>query len=159
VLRHNDAGVFAMLQQDDVGGLEIRSKTGEWIVVPPVENRLVVNIGDRLKMWTNHRIASTLHRVVNCYGRDRYSAGIFATSNYDTDIAPLPSCVDAAHPPKFEQMHIGEALLFHYSRVWPSLGNAEVSSSYRYTQCSPESVPCRMSASKDHHRDTEVRRY
>jgi isopenicillin N synthase-like dioxygenase len=128
--QHSDAGGFTMLQQDDVGGLEIRSKTGEWILVPPVENSFVVNIGDSMKMWTNHRFASTLHRVVNCYGRDRYSVGIFANPNYDTVIAPLPSCVDAAHPPKFEQMHIGEALLFLYSRVWPSLGNAEVSSSY-----------------------------
>ncbi len=83
-----------------------------------------------MTMWTNHRFASTPHRVVNCYGCDRYSVGIFANLNYDTDIAPLLSCVDAAHPPKFEQMHIGEALLFPYSRVWPSLGNAEVSSSY-----------------------------
>jgi isopenicillin N synthase-like dioxygenase len=128
--QHSDAGGFTMLQQDDVGGLEIRSKTGEWIVVPPVENSFVVNVGDSMKMWTNHRYASTLHRVVNCYGRDRYSVGVFANPNYDTVIAPLPSCIDAEHPPKFEQMHIGEALLFLYSRTWPSRGNTEVSSSY-----------------------------
>jgi isopenicillin N synthase-like dioxygenase len=127
---HSDAGGFTMLQQDDVGGLEILSKTGEWILVPPVENSFVINIGDSMKMWTNHRFASTMHRVVNYYGRDRYSVGIFANPNYDTVIAPLPSCVDAAHPAKFEQMHIGEALLFLYSRVWPSRSNTEVASGY-----------------------------
>ncbi len=127
---HSDAGGFTMLQQDDVGGLEIRSKTGEWIVVPPLENSFVVNIGDSMKMWTNHRFASTMHRVVNHYGRDRYSIGVFANPNYDTVISPLPTCVDQAHPPIFEQMHIGEALLFLLRRVWPSQGNAQVVSNY-----------------------------
>jgi isopenicillin N synthase-like dioxygenase len=127
---HSDAGGFTMLQQDDVGGLEIRSKSGEWIVVPPLENSFIVNIGDSMKMWTNHRFASTLHRVVNHYGRDRYSVGVFANPNYDTVISPLPTCVDAMHPAKFEQMHTGEALLFLYSRVWPSTANAELVSGY-----------------------------
>jgi isopenicillin N synthase-like dioxygenase len=127
---HSDAGGFTMLLQDDVGGLEIKTKAGEWVVVPPVENSFVVNIGDSMKMWTNHRFASTLHRVVNRYGRERYSVGVFANPNYDTVISPLPTCVDAEHPPKFEQMHTGEALLYLYSRVWPSLANTEVASSY-----------------------------
>ena len=78
-----------MLQQDDVGGLEIKSKTGEWLIVPPVENSFVVNIGDSMRMWTNNRFASTLHRVVNHYGRERYSVGVFANPDYDTVIRPL----------------------------------------------------------------------
>jgi isopenicillin N synthase-like dioxygenase len=119
-----------MLQQDDVGGLEIKTKSGEWVVVPPMENSFIVNIGDSMKMWTNHRFASTLHRVVNRYGRERYSVGVFANPNYDTVISPLPTCVDADHPPKFEQMHTGEALLYLYSRVWPSLANTQVASGY-----------------------------
>lgn len=127
---HSDAGGFTMLQQDDVGGLEIRSKSGEWIVVPPVENSFVINVGDSMKMWTNHRFASTLHRVVNRYGRERFSIGVFANPNYDTVISPLPTCVDAEHPPKFEEMHTGEALLYLYSRVWPSSANATVAGGY-----------------------------
>jgi isopenicillin N synthase-like dioxygenase len=127
---HQDAGGFTMLQQDDVGGLEIKSKSGEWLIVPPVENSFVVNIGDSMRMWTNNRFASTLHRVVNHYGRERYSVGIFANPDYDTVIRPLPTCVDAEHPPTFDQMLSGEALLFLYSRVWPSLGEPEKLSSY-----------------------------
>lgn len=119
---HCDAGGFTMLQQDDVGGLEIKSRSGEWLVVPPVENSFVINIGDSMKMWTNHRYASTLHRVVNRYGRERFSIGVFANPDYETVIRPLPTCVDAEHPPVFEEMKSGEALLFLYSRVWPSAG-------------------------------------
>ena len=127
---HQDAGGFTMLQQDDVGGLEIKSKSGEWLIVPPVENSFVVNIGDSMRMWTNNRFASTLHRVVNHYGRERYSIGIFANPDYDTVIRPLPTCVDAEHPPTFDQMLSGEALLFLYSRVWPSLGEPNKVSTY-----------------------------
>ena len=117
---HCDAGGFTMLQQDDVGGLEIKTRAGEWILVPPVENAFIVNIGDSMKMWTNHRFASTLHRVVNHYGRERYSVGVFANPNYETVIAPLPTCVDAETPPRFDQMIAGDSLLFLYSRIWPS---------------------------------------
>ena len=120
---HQDAGGFTMLQQDDVGGLEIKTKSGEWLIVPPVENSFVVNIGDSMRMWTNNRFASTLHRVVNHYGRERYSVGVFANPDYDTVIRPLPTCVDADHPPTFDKMLSGEALLFLYSRVWPSQGD------------------------------------
>jgi isopenicillin N synthase-like dioxygenase len=127
---HQDAGGFTMLQQDDVGGLEIKSKTGEWLIVPPVENSFVVNIGDSMRMWTNNRFASTLHRVVNHYGRERYSVGVFANPDYDTVLRPLATCVDAEHPPTFDKMPLGEAMLFLYSRIWPSLGEPDKPSSY-----------------------------
>jgi len=117
---HRDGGGFTMLQQDDVGGLEIQTRGGEWIVVPPVENSFVINIGDSMKMWTNHRFASTLHRVVNHYGRERYSVGVFANPDYDTLISPLPTCVSDDNPPRFESMQAGEAMLYLYSRIWPS---------------------------------------
>jgi len=119
---HCDAGGFTMLQQDDVGGLEIRNSKGEWIVVPPVENSFVVNIGDSLKMWTNHRFASTLHRVVNRYGRERFSVGIFTNPDYDAVIKPIATCVDEQNPPRFSEMTCGDALVFLYSRIWPSKG-------------------------------------
>jgi isopenicillin N synthase-like dioxygenase len=127
---HQDAGGFTMLQQDDCGGLEIKSKSGEWLIVPPVENAFVVNIGDSMRMWTNNRFASTLHRVVNHYGRERYSVGVFANPDYDTVIRPLSTCVDAEHPATFDSMQSGEALLFLYSRVWPSLGEPDKVSTY-----------------------------
>jgi isopenicillin N synthase-like dioxygenase len=127
---HQDAGGFTMLQQDDVGGLEIKTKSGEWLIVPPVENSFVVNIGDSMRLWTNNRFASTLHRVVNHYGRERYSVGVFANPDYDTVIRPLPTCVDTDHPPTFDKMLSGEALLFLYSRVWPSQGQPDKVSTY-----------------------------
>src|SRR5258708_1534450 len=80
---HQDAGGFTMLQQDDVGGLEIKTKSGEWLIVPPVENNFVLNIGDSMRMWTKNRFASTLHRVVNHSGPRPYSVALFPNPTYE----------------------------------------------------------------------------
>src|SRR5260370_12937757 len=56
---HQDAGGFTMLQQDDVGGLEIKTKSGEWLLVPPVEDSLAVNICDSMPIRTQQRLCST----------------------------------------------------------------------------------------------------
>jgi isopenicillin N synthase-like dioxygenase len=117
---HCDGGGFTLLQQDGTGGLEIQTRAGEWVVVPPVENSFVVNIGDSMKLWTNNRFASTRHRVVNRYGTERYSIGFFANPDYDAVITPVPTCLDADNPPRFERLAFGPAMLFLYSRIWPS---------------------------------------
>ena len=49
---HTDYGFLTILKQDDSGGLQVKSKDGQWIDAPPVENTFVVNIGDMLEIWT-----------------------------------------------------------------------------------------------------------
>ncbi len=117
---HSDTGAFTILYQDDVGGLEVLNKENEWVVAPPIPGTLVINIGDMLKWWTNGRFASTPHRVVNRYGRERYSVPFFVNPDFDAVIDPLPGAVDAEHPRKFETVHAGEFILDRFRRVWPS---------------------------------------
>ena len=66
---HTDYGCLTVLCQDDVGGLEVRTKAGEWVTAHPIEGTFVVNVGDLLARWTNDGFASTPHRVVNKSGR------------------------------------------------------------------------------------------
>ena len=120
VTPHSDAGAFSMLLQDHVGGLEICDKRGEWTFVPPLENTFVVNIGDTMKLWTNNRFQSTVHRVINTRGASRYSIPFFANPDYDAVIEPIKTCVDEDHPPVFDVLHCGESLLHTYSRIYPS---------------------------------------
>ncbi len=39
-----------------------------------------------LQRWTNDAFTSTVHRVVNTAGRERYSAPFFYEPNFDTEV-------------------------------------------------------------------------
>ena len=78
---HTDYGNITLLATDDVGGLEVRTRSGDWIVAPPMPGAFVVNIGDCLMRWTNDVYVSTPHRVVNRSGRERYSIAFFFDPN------------------------------------------------------------------------------
>ncbi|KAK9987725.1 hypothetical protein SO802_027964 [Lithocarpus litseifolius] len=45
--RHQDSGVLTILNEDDVGGLEVKRKTdGEWVRVKSTPDAYIINIGD-----------------------------------------------------------------------------------------------------------------
>ncbi|MGF1627281.1 MAG: isopenicillin N synthase family dioxygenase [Alphaproteobacteria bacterium] len=98
---HTDEGAFTMLAQDGVGGLEVRSRSGEWIAAPLIEGAYIVNIGDMLMKWTNGRFVSTPHRVRNRSGRERFSVPFFMNPDYDVTVACLPTCTGPGNPPRF----------------------------------------------------------
>ena len=108
---HTDHECFTILCQDDVGGLQVRNRAGNWVAVPRVAGTFVVNIGDQLARWSNDRFASSLHRVINVSGRERYSVPFFVGANEDAVIAALPSCVDAANPARYEPIVAGDYTL------------------------------------------------
>ena len=89
VVPHTDSGAFTILWQDANSGLEVRSKNGEWVGAPPLNDSFVVNIGDILQYWSNGRYSSTQHRVINCYGVDRYSIPYFVNPSADVTISAL----------------------------------------------------------------------
>jgi isopenicillin N synthase-like dioxygenase len=81
--------------------LQVRNRDGEWLNVPPLPNSFVVNIGDMMARWTNDLFSSTVHRVVNQTGRERYSIPFFFDPNHDADITVLPACVTPDRPARF----------------------------------------------------------
>ena len=48
---HTDYGLLAILKQDDLGGLQVKTRSG-WIDAPPIANSFVCNIGDMLDRLT-----------------------------------------------------------------------------------------------------------
>jgi isopenicillin N synthase-like dioxygenase len=119
---HRDFGFFTILLQDEVGGLEVSNQAGEWVVAPPMEGTFVINVAEMLKLVTNGRFASALHRVINRYGRERYSVPFFVNPGFDAVLEPLPQFVDAAHPAAFDTYPVGEKMLAFYRGLWPSAG-------------------------------------
>ena len=86
---HTDYGLCTVLHQDDVGGLQVRNSDHEWIDAPPVPNSFVINIGDMLSRWTDGVYSSTVHRVVNNTGSERYSMPFFFNPDVNTPIASI----------------------------------------------------------------------
>ena len=105
---HTDYGFLTVLSQDAVGGLQVRNRAGEWVTAPPVEGTFIVNIGDLVQTLTNDRYTSTMHRVINTSGLERYSIPFFIDLDFDAVVEPVPTCVSEASPAKYEAYTCGK---------------------------------------------------
>lgn len=74
---HADMSCITIVYQDDIGGLQVRSKEGKWLDISPREGILVVNIGDMLQAWSNDKLISSEHRVVLKQPAQRFSLAFF----------------------------------------------------------------------------------
>ncbi|KAF9613937.1 hypothetical protein IFM89_013472 [Coptis chinensis] len=74
---HTDMSCITVLYQDEIGGLQVRSKEGKWMDISPCEGTLVVNIGDMMQAWSNGRLRSSEHRVVLKHYINRFSLAFF----------------------------------------------------------------------------------
>ena len=121
---HSDYGSITLLFQDDVGGLEVQTASGEWIAAPAIPDTVVVNTGDLMQRWTNDMFCSTKHRVMIKSDRrvkqSRYSIAFFCHPNDDTKIACLESC-QKEQSPFYPPILAGEYLL---SRLQATYGNS-----------------------------------
>ncbi|CAM5722707.1 MULTISPECIES: isopenicillin N synthase family dioxygenase [Streptomyces] len=87
---HKDYGYLALLQQDEVGGLQVQREDGEWIDAVPVPNAFVFNIGEMLEIATQGYLKATRHRVVSPQaGVHRYSIPFFLGPRLDAVVKPL----------------------------------------------------------------------
>ncbi|KAL7108376.1 hypothetical protein ACP275_06G108700 [Erythranthe tilingii] len=74
---HTDMSCITIVYQDEIGGLQVRSKEGQWMDINPHENTLVVNIGDLMQAWSNGIFRSSEHRVVLRKNTNRFSVAFF----------------------------------------------------------------------------------
>ena len=107
---HTDFGCLTILAQDAIGGLQVMTPGGVWVDAPYIPGAFVVNVGDMLHRWSNGRLRSTPHRVINRSGRPRYSCPFFYDPSIRTDIAPLTSCVSGDAPARFPPINFGAFL-------------------------------------------------
>ena len=104
---HTDAGALTILLQDDQPGLEVH-RDGEWHLVEPRRDALVINIGDIAQVWSNDLYTAALHRVLANSEAARYSIPFFFSPAYEADYAPLPTTIDTVHRARYRAINWGE---------------------------------------------------
>ncbi|WP_341529762.1 2-oxoglutarate and iron-dependent oxygenase domain-containing protein [Nostoc sp. UHCC 0302] len=129
---HTDYGVLTILKQDDLGGLQVKSKS-RWIAAPPVPGSFVCNIGDMLDRMTGGLYKSTPHRVQNQARSDRLSFPFFFDPNFDVEVKPIDlgnvihqnqdERWDGANVHNFHGTY-GDYVLSKVSKVFPELRRA-----------------------------------
>jgi isopenicillin N synthase-like dioxygenase len=116
---HTDFGGLTLLRQDDVGGLQVWDQAAAgWIHADPLPGTYVVNLGDMIARWTNDRYRSTLHRVINTSGRERYSVPFFYVGNYDYRVECIPTCLAPDERPKYPPVTVEAHLREMYRRTY-----------------------------------------
>ncbi|NRB36233.1 MAG: isopenicillin N synthase family oxygenase [Rhodobacteraceae bacterium] len=113
---HKDTCALTLISPDPVGGLEVLTKTGDWITATAPRGGFVVNIGDMLELWSGGRYVSTPHRVINRSGAERYSFPYFAVPRHDVVVHPLVPTLPGFDRP---EVHCGHWSAETWRTNWP----------------------------------------
>lgn len=116
---HCDYGLFTLLFQNQVGGLEVdRFHNGNFVAATPIRGTCVINVADLLQRVSNDQLRSTRHRVVapklsqeqlDAIGPDgnvpaRLPTAFFVHPQRDVMIAPLTKEGEFPH---YEEVRAG----------------------------------------------------
>ena len=112
--QHEDINLITLLVGASADGLQILTKQGEWVGVTSLPEQIVVNVGDMLQRFTNNRLKSTTHRVVNpareFWHTSRFSIPFFLHPKSEMSLACLDSCITEDRPKAYEDITAGEYL-------------------------------------------------
>ena len=111
---HEDINLITLLIGASADGLEVLTRSEEWLPIKAQHTDIVVNVGDMLQRLTNNKLRSTTHRVVNppreLMKTSRYSVPFFLHPRSTMDLTSLESCIDEEHPKVYTDMTAGEYL-------------------------------------------------
>ncbi|MEJ7586929.1 MAG: 2-oxoglutarate and iron-dependent oxygenase domain-containing protein [Ferruginibacter sp.] len=112
--QHEDINLITLLVGASADGLQILTRTNEWVGVTSLPEQIVVNVGDMLQRFTNNKLKSTTHRVVNpareLWHTSRFSIPFFLHPKSAMSLRCLESCIDGLHPKFYEDATAGEYL-------------------------------------------------
>lgn len=111
---HGDINLITLLMGASAEGLEVLRRDGQWIPVTALPDQIIINVGDMLDRLTNHKLKSTIHRVVNPprekMKTSRYSIPFFMHPRPEMDLTCLAPCIDSDNPKIYEDMTAGQFL-------------------------------------------------
>ncbi len=112
--QHEDINLITLLVGASADGLQILTKQNEWVGVTSLPEQIVVNVGDMLQRFTNNKLRSTTHRVVNpardFWHTSRFSIPFFLHPQSSMSLKCIDSCVDEHHTKVYDDITAGEYL-------------------------------------------------
>ncbi len=112
--QHEDINLITLLVGASADGLQILTKQNEWVGVTSLPEQIVVNVGDMLQRFTNNKLRSTTHRVVNpareLWHTSRFSIPFFLHPKSSMSLECTGSCIDGEHPKAYDNITAGEYL-------------------------------------------------
>ncbi|KAK6125162.1 hypothetical protein DH2020_041095 [Rehmannia glutinosa] len=100
ILPHRDKSFMAIIGSNEVKGLQIETRDGDWIDFEPSPGKFIVIVGEPFMAWSNGRIYCPLHKVTAIGSKEKYSIGLFS---FVRGILQVPEeLVDDENPLKFK---------------------------------------------------------
>ena len=112
--QHEDINLITLLVGASTDGLQILTKENIWQSVTSLPDQIVVNVGDMLQRFTNNKLRSTTHRVINpkkeLWHTSRFSIPFFLHPVSSMSLRCLDSCINLDNPKLYEDITAGEYL-------------------------------------------------
>ncbi|KAE8718477.1 putative 2-oxoglutarate (2OG) and Fe(II)-dependent oxygenase superfamily protein [Hibiscus syriacus] len=109
--------MVTLLYQNEVDGLQIHNKDGEWMNVKPSPNSFIVMVGESQRAWLNGGLSSTYHHVLMKENKARYVVGVFAGTRAGYHVKAPDELVNDENPIMFKPFDYEEYLRFYIGQV------------------------------------------
>lgn len=118
---HSDYGSITFVFQSPEGGLQVLSRSGEYISAPFIPGTVVLNIADLMQRWTSDIFVSAIHRVLLPQPGDSSTRQSLAYFVQPDDEAVI-TCCDGSnkYPPIKSVDYLMERFRESYGRKSPS---------------------------------------
>ncbi|PON57955.1 Oxoglutarate/iron-dependent dioxygenase [Parasponia andersonii] len=117
LVAHTDKSALTILCQNQVQGLELLTKQGNWIQVKLPEASFIVFVGDALKAWSNGRLHAATHRVMLKGDKERYSCGVFLVPKEEVTIEVPQELIDKDHPLLYRPFKFSDYFSYFVSNI------------------------------------------
>ena len=112
---HGDINLITLLMGAHGRGLQVLTNDGKWIDAIAEKDEIVINVGDMLSRYTNNKLKSTIHKVINppkeLWKKSRYSIPFFLHPVGTMKLNVLDSCIDDENPKKYDDITAHDFLI------------------------------------------------
>ena len=112
---HGDINLITLLMGAHGKGLQVLTNEGKWIDAIAEKDEIIINVGDMLSRYTNNKLKSTIHKVINppkhLWKKSRYSIPFFLHPVGNMKLDVLESCINNENPKKFDDITAHDFLI------------------------------------------------